>query len=200
MLAYKENSYNMFNLYIFAYDDWLKLEGNYEPAFVARLLVHMYLKKYPDENKNILKIKLVMLENLPDSVKAEISKVSFDNFDSIESFLIAIWENMDTDIIWKNVSSKRYVGDADSYLIWVDEIRQEMLAKYAEPNSIRQEFTPELLSLYCKCKLADEHLKGTLDINSFAKYMFEVNTIAGDLKDDNTLRKLKGLATKLMLA
>ena len=197
MLAYKENSYNMFNLYIFAYDDWLKLEGNYEPAFVARLLVHMYLKKYPDENKNILKIKLVML---PDSVKAEISKVSFDNFDSIESFLIAIWENMDTDIIWKNVSSKRYVGDADSYLIWVDEIRQEMLAKYAEPNSIRQEFTPELLSLYCKCKLAVEHLKGTLDINSFAKYMFEVNTIAGDLKDDNTLRKLKGLATKLMLA
>ena len=199
MLAYKENAYNMFNLYIFA-DEWLKLEGNYEPAFIARLLVHMYLKKYPDEDKNILKIKLVMLENLPDSVKAEISKVSFDNFDSIESFLRAVWENMDTDIIWENVSSKYYVGEADSYLIWVDEIRQEMLAKYTEPNSIRQEFTPELLSLYCKCKLAEEHLKGTLDINSFANAMFEVNTISGDLKGDNTLRKLKGLATKIMLA
>lgn len=201
MLAYKKSDYNKFSLYLLVVEgQWCKLEGDYEPAFIARLLVHMYIKKFPDENKDILKLKLVMLENLPDSVMEEIKKVNSYDFNSIELFLTAIWEDMDTSIIWKNVSCKQYVSESDSYLIWVDEIRKETLASYKEPNHIRQEFMPELLSLYCKCKLADAYLKGELDIHSFSNDMIEVNTIAGDLKGDNTLRKLKGLATKLMLA
>ena len=201
MLAYKETDYNKFSLYLLVVEgQWCKLEWNFEPAFIARLLVHMYIKKFPDENKDILKLKLVMLENIPDNVREEIKKVNSYDFNSIELFLMAIWEDLDTSIIWKNVSGKQSVGNPDSYLIWVDEIRKETLASYKEPNHIRQEFMPELLSLFCKCKLADEYLNGNIDIHSFSNYMIEVNTIAGDLSGDNTLRKLKGLATKLMLA
>ena len=196
MLAYKENKLNLFNLYDLVEDVWAKISYDFEPAFIARLLVHRYYEMFPYENKDLLKIKLLMLEKMPDSVKAEINKVNYDNLVSIDEFLIALGEDDDTEVVWNDVFSNHIVGNSERYLIWVDEVRQSGLNLITNKSQINQVF-PDILVLFCKCKLAELYLKEKIDLVLFWQQMDEIDNLFKDL-DSKNFNKIKELAANLV--
>ena len=196
MLAYKESKINGFNLFDLVDNVWAKISYDFEPAFIARLLVHRYLEMFPYEDKGTLKLKLLMLEKMPDSVKAEINKVNFDNLVSVDEFLIALGEEADTEIIWKDVFSNHTIGNSERYLIWVDEVRQSGLNLITNKSQINQVF-PDILVLFCKCKLAELYLKEKIDLVLFWQQMDEIDNIVKDL-DSKNFSKIKELAANLV--
>ena len=196
MLAYKESKLNGFNLYDLVDGVWAKISYDFEPAFIARLLVHWYHSKFPYEDKNVLKLKLLMLEKMPDSVKAEINKVNYDNLVSIDEFLIALGEDDDTEVVWNDVFSNHIVGNSERYLIWVDEVRQSGLNLITDKSQINQGF-PNILVSFCKCKLAELYLKEKIDLVLFWQQMDEIDNLFKDL-DSNNFKKIKELAANLV--
>ena len=196
MLAYKESKLNGFSLYALVDGVWAKISYDFEPAFIARLLVHWYHSKFPYEDKNLLKMKLLMLENMPDSVKAEINKVNFDNLVSIDEFLIALGEDDDTEVVWNDVFSNHIVGNSERYLIWVDEVRLSGLKLITNKSQINQVF-PDILVLFCKCKLAELYLKEEIDLVLFWQQMDEIDNLVKDL-DSKNFNKIKELAANLV--
>lgn len=196
MLAYKESKLNGFSLYVLVDGVWAKISYDFEPAFIARLLVHRYLEMFTYEDKNLLKIKLLMLEKMPNSVKAEINKVNFDNLVSVDEFLIALGEDADTEIIWDDVFSNHTIGNSERYLIWVDEVRQSGLNLITNKSQINQVF-PDILVLFCKCKLAELYLKEKIDLVLFWQQMDEIDNLVKDL-DSKNFNKIKELATNLV--
>ena len=196
MLAYKESKLNGFSLYDLVDGVWAKISYDFEPAFIARLPVHWYHSKFPYEDKNILKIKLLMLEKMPDSVKAEINKVNFDNLVSIDEFLIALGEDDDTGVIWDDVFSNHIVGNSEKYLIWVDEVRKSGLNLITDKSQINKVF-PNILVLFCKCKLADLYLKEKIDLVLFWQQMDEIDNLVKDL-DSKNFNKIKEVAANLV--
>ena len=196
MLAYKESKLNGFNLYDLVDGVWAKISYDFEPAFIARLLVHWYHSKFPYEDKNVLKLKLLMLEKMPDSVKAEINKVNYDNLVSIDEFLIALGEDDDTEVVWNDVFSNHIVGNSERYLIWVDEVRQSGLNLITDKSQINQVF-PNILVSFCKCKLAELYLKEKIDLVLFWQQMDEIDNLFKDL-DSNNFKKIKELAANLV--
>lgn len=196
MLAYKESKLNGFSLYALVDDVWAKLAYDFEPAFIARLLVHRYSEMFPYEDKETLKLKLLMLEKMPNSVKAEINKVSFDNLVSVDEFLIALSEDADTEILWKDVFSNHTIGNAEKYLVWVDEVRKIGLKLITEPSQVNYVF-PTTLYLFCNCKIADLYLNNYIDLVEQCKLRDKVETLA-DKTDDKKFNELKELAKKLL--
>ena len=196
MLAYKESKLNGFSLYVLVDCIWAKISYDFEPAFIARLLVHRYLELFPYEDKGTLKLKILMLEQMPDSVKAEINKVNFDNLVSVDEFLIALGENADTEIIWDDVFSNHTIGNSERYLIWVDEVRQSGLNLITNKSQINQVF-PDILVLFCKCKLAELYLKEKIDLVLFWQQMDEIDNLVKDLDSEN-FNKIKELAANLI--
>ena len=196
MLAYKESKLNGFNLYDLVDGVWAKISYDFEPAFIARLLVHWYHSKFPYEDKNILKLKLLMLEKMPDSVKAEINKVNYANLVSIDEFLIALGEDDDTEVVWNDVFSNHIVGNSERYLIWVDEVRQSGLNLITDKSQINQVF-PNILVSFCKCKLAELYLKEKIDLVLFWQQMDEIDNLFKDL-DSKNFNKIKELASNLI--
>lgn len=196
MLAYKESKLNGFSLYDLVDGVWAKISYDFEPAFIARLLVHRYLDKFPYEDRNLLKLKILMLEKMPDSVKAEINKVNFDNLVSVDEFLIALGEDADTEIIWDDVFSNYTIGNSERYLIWVDEVRQSGLKLITKKSQINQVF-PDILVLFCKCKLAELYLKEKIDLVLFWQQMDEIDNLVKDLNSKN-FNKIKELASNLI--
>lgn len=196
MLAYKESCLNGFNLYDLVDGVWAKISYDFEPAFIARLLVHWYHSKFPYEDKNILKLKLLMLEKMPDSVKAEINKVNYANLVSIDEFLIALGEDDDTEVVWNDVFSNHIVGNSERYLIWVDEVRQSGLNLITDKSQINQVF-PNILVSFCKCKLAELYLKEKIDLVLFWQQMDEIDNLFKDL-DSKNFNKIKELASNLI--
>ena len=196
MLAYKESKLNGFSLYALVDGVWAKISYDFEPAFIARLLVHRYLEMFPYEDKNLLKLKLLMLEKMPDSVKAEINRVSFDNLVSVDEFLIALGEDADTEIIWNDVFSNHTIGNSERYLIWVDEVRQSGLRLITEPSQVNHVF-PSTLYLFCSCKIADLYLNNYIDLVVQCKLRDKL----ADLMNNTDAKKffeLKDLATNLI--
>ena len=196
MLAYKESKLNSFQLYDLVDGVWAKISYDFEPAFIARLLVHRYLEMFPYEDKGTLKLKLLMLEKMPNSVKAEISSVSFDNLVSVDEFLIALGEDADTEILWEDVFSNHTIGNSERYLIWVDEVRQSGLNLITDKSQINQVF-PDILVLFCKCKLAELYLKEKIDLVLFWKQMDKIDNLVKDL-DSKNFNKIKELAANLV--
>ena len=196
MLAYKENKLNLFNLYDLVDGVWAKITYDFEPAFIARLLVNKYVEMFPYEDKDLLKIKLLMLEKMPDSVKAEINKVSFDNLVSVDEFLIALGEDADTEIIWGDVFSNHTIRNSDRYLVWVDEIRANGLKLITEPSQVNHVF-PSTLYLFCNCKIADLYLNNYIDLVKQCKLRDKVETLM-DETDDKKFNELKELAKRLL--
>ena len=196
MLAYKESKLNGFNVYDLVDGVWAKISYDFEPAFIARLLVHRYLEMFPYEDKDLLKIKLLMLEKMPDSVKAEINKVNFDNLVSVDEFLIALGEDADTEIIWEDVFSNHTIGNSEKYLVWVDEIRRNGLKLITEPSQVNHVF-PSTLYLFCNCKIADLYLNNYIDLVEQCILRDKVETLM-DETDDKKLNELKELAKKLL--
>ena len=196
MLAYKESKLNGFSLYDLVDGVWAKISYDFEPAFIARLLVHWYHSKFPYEDKSLLKLKLLMLEKMPDSVKAEINKVNFDNLVSIDEFLIALGEDDDTEVVWNDVFSNHTIGNSERYLIWVDEVRLSGLKLITNKSQINQVF-PDILVLFCKCKLAELYLKEEIDLVLFWQQMDEIDNLVKDL-DSKNFNKIKELATNLV--
>lgn len=196
MLAYKESELNGFNLYDLVDGVWAKISYDFEPAFIARLLVHWYRSKFPYEDKNLLKLKLLMLEKMPDSVKDEINKVNYDTLVSIDEFLIALDEDDDTEIVWNDVFSNHTIVNSEKYLIWVDEVRQSGLKLITNKSQINQVF-PNILVLFCKCKLAELYLKEKIDLVLFWKQIDEIDNIVKDL-DSKNFSKIKELAANLV--
>ena len=196
MLAYKESKLNGFNLYDLVDGVWAKISYDFEPAFIARLLVHWYHSKFPYEDKNVLKLKLLMLEKMPDSVKAEINKVNYANLVSIDEFLIALGEDDDTEVVWNDVFSNHIVGNSERYLIWVDEVRQSGLNLITDKSQINQVF-PNILVSFCKCKLAELYLKEKIDLVLFWQQMDEIDNLFKDL-DSKNFNKIKELASNLI--
>ena len=196
MLAYKESKLNGFSLYDLVDGVWAKISYDFEPAFIARLLVHRYLEMFPYEDNGTLKLKLLMLEKMPDSVKAEINKVSFDNLVSVDEFLIALGEDADTEIIWEDVFSNHTIGNSERYLIWVDEVRQSGLNLITDKSQINQVF-PDILVLFCKCKIAELYLKEKIDLVLFWQQMDEIDNLVKDL-DSKNFNKIKELAANLV--
>ena len=196
MLAYKESKLNGFNLYDLVDGVWAKISYDFEPAFIARLLVHRYLEMFPFEDKDLLKIKLLMLEKMPDSVKAEINKVNFDNLVSVDEFLIALGEDADTEIIWEDVFSNHTIGNSEKYLVWVDEIRRNGLKLITEPSQVNHVF-PSTLYLFCNCKIADLYLNNYIDLVEQYKLRDKLETLI-DETDDKKFNELKELAKKLL--
>ena len=196
MLAYKESDLNGFNLYDLVDGVWAKISYDFEPAFIARLLVHRYLELFPYEDKDLLKIKLLMLEKMPDSVKAEINKVNYDNLVSVDEFLIALGEDADTEILWEDVFSNHTIGNSERYLIWVDEVRQSGLNLITDKSQINQVF-PDILVLFCKCKLAELYLKEKIDLVLFWQQMDKIGNLVKDL-DSKNFNKIKELAANLV--
>ena len=196
MLAYKESNINGFNVYDLVDGVWAKISYDFEPAFIARLLVHRYLEMFPYENKDLLKIKLLMLEKMPDSVKAEINKVSFDNLVSVDEFLIALGEDADTEIVWNDVFSNHTIGNSEKYLVWVDEIRRNGLKLITEPSQVNHVF-PSTLYLFCNCKIADLYLNNYIDLVEQCKLRDKVETLM-DETDAKKFNELKELAKKLL--
>ena len=196
MLAYKENKLSDFSLYVLVDDVWAKISYDFEPAFIARLLVNWYKEKFPYEDKNLLKLKLLMLEKMPDKVKYEISKVNYEELVSVDEFLIALGEDADTEIIWDYVSCNHIVVNSEKYLIWVDEVRQNGLKLITHKSQINQVF-PNILVLFCKCKLADLYLKEKIDLVLFWQQMDEIDNLVKDL-DSKNFNKVKKLATNLV--
>lgn len=197
MLAYRENKLNLFSLYDLVDNVWAKISYDFEPAFIARLLVNWYHSKFPYEDENLLKIKLLMLEKMPDSVKAEISKVNYDNLVSVDEFLIALGEDADAEIVWSDVLSNHTIGNSEKYLVWVDEVRESGLKLITNKNQINQVF-PDVLVLFCKCKLADLYLKEKIDLVLFLEQMDKVDNLVKDL-DSKNFNKIKELATNLIV-
>ena len=196
MLAYKESKLNGLNLYDLVDGVWAKISYDFEPAFIARLLVHRYLEMFPYEDKDLLKIKLLMLEKMPDSVKAEINKVNFDNLVSVDEFLIALGEDADTEIIWEDVFSNHTIGNSEKYLVWVDEIRESGLKLITEPSQVNHVF-PSTLYLFCNCKIADLYLNNYIDLVEQCKLRDKLETLI-DETDDKKFNELKELAKKLL--
>lgn len=196
MLAYKESNLNGFSLYALVDGIWAKISYDFEPAFIARLLVHWYHSKFPYEDKNILKLKLLMLEKMPDSVKAEISKVNYEELVSVDEFLIALGEDDDTEVVWNDVFSNHIVGNSERYLIWVDEVRQSGLKLITDKSQINQVF-PNILVSFCKCKLAELYLEEKIDLVLFWQQMDEIDNLFKDL-DNKNFNKIKELATNLV--
>ena len=196
MLAYKESKLNGFNVYDLVDGVWAKISYDFEPAFIARLLVHRYLEMFPFEDKDLLKIKLLMLEKMPDSVKAEINKVSFDNLVSVDEFLIALGEDADTEILWEDVFSNHTIGNSEKYLVWVDEIRRNGLKLITEPSQVNHVF-PSTLYLFCNCKIADLYLNNYIDLVEQCKLRDKLETLI-DETDDKKFNELKELAKKLL--
>ena len=196
MLAYKESKLNGFNVYDLVDGVWAKISYDFEPAFIARLLVHRYLEMFPYEDKNLLKIKLLMLEKMPDSVKAEINKVNFDNLVSVDEFLIALGENADTEIVWNDVFSNHTIGNSEKYLVWVDEVRKSGLKLITEPSQVNHVF-PSTLYLFCNCKIADLYLNNYIDLVEQCKLRDKLETLI-DETDDKKFNELKELAKKLL--
>ena len=196
MLAYKESKLNGFNVYDLVDGVWAKISYDFEPAFIARLLVHRYLEMFPYEDKDLLKIKLLMLEKIPDSVKAEINKVNFDNLVSVDEFLIALGEDADTEIIWEDVFSNHTIGNSEKYLVWVDEIRRNGLKLITEPSQVNHVF-PSTLYLFCNCKIADLYLNNYIDLVEQCILRDKVETLMNET-DDKKFNELKELAKKLI--
>lgn len=196
MLAYKESKLNGFNLYALVDGIWAKISYDFEPAFIARLLVHRYLEMFPYEDKVNLKLKLLMLEKMPNSVKAEINKVNFDNLVSVDEFLIALGEDADTEILWDDVFSNHTIVNSEKYLIWVDELRQSGLKLITNRSQINQVF-PNILVLFCKCKLTELYLEEKLDLVLFWQQMDEIENLVKDLDSEN-FNKIKELASNLV--
>ena len=195
MLAYKESK-NGFNVYDLVDGVWAKISYDFEPAFIARLLVHRYLEMFPFEDKDLLKIKLLMLEKMPDSVKAEINKVNFDNLVSVDEFLIALGEDADTEIVWDDISCNHTIGNSEKYLVWVDEIRRNGLKLITEPSQVNHVF-PSTLYLFCNCKIADLYLNNYIDLVEQCKLRDKLETLI-DETDDKKFNELKELAKKLL--
>ena len=196
MLAYRENKLNLFNLYDLVDGVWAKISYDFEPAFIARLLVHRYYEMFPYEDKDLLKIKLLMLEKIPDSVKAEISKVNYDNLLSVDEFLIALGEDADTEIIWEDVFSNHTIGNSEKYLVWVDEIRRSGLKLITEPSQVNNVF-PSTLYLFCSCKIADLYLNNYIDLVEQCKLRDKLDDLI-DETDDKKFNELKDLSTNLI--
>lgn len=196
MLAYKESKLNGFNVYDLVDGVWAKISYDFEPAFIARLLVHRYLEMFPFEDKDLLKIKLLMLEKMPDSVKAEINKVNFDNLVSVDEFLIALGEDADTEILWEDVFSNHTIRNSEKYLVWVDEIRRNGLKLITEPSQVNHVF-PSTLYLFCNCKIADLYLNNYIDLVEQCKLRDKLETLV-DETDDKKFNELKELAKKLL--
>lgn len=196
MLAYKESKLNGFNVYDLVDGVWAKISYDFEPAFIARLLVHRYLEMFPFEDKDLLKIKLLMLEKMPDSVKAEINKVNFDNLVSVDEFLIALGEDADTEILWNDVFSNHTIGNSEKYLVWVDEVRKSGLKLITEPSQVNHVF-PSTLYLFCNCKIADLYLNNYIDLVEQCILRDKVETLM-DETDDKKFNELKELAKKLL--
>ena len=196
MLAYKESKLNGFNVYDLVDGVWAKISYDFEPAFIARLLVHRYLEMFPYEDKDLLKIKLLMLEKMPDSVKAEINKVNFDNLVSVDEFLIALGEDADTEIVWEDVFSNHTIGNSEKYLVWVDEVRESGLKLITEPSKVNHVF-PSTLYLFCNCKIADLYLNNYIDLVEQCKLRDKLETLI-DETDDKKFNELKELAKKLL--
>lgn len=196
MLAYKESKLNGFSLYDLVDGVWAKLAYDFEPAFIARLLVHRYSEMYPYEDKNLLKMKLLMLEKMPDSVKAEINKVNLDKLVSVDEFLIALGEDEDTEVVWNDVFSNHIVGNSERYLIWVDEVRESGLKLITEPSQVNHVFHSTLY-LFCNCKIADLYLNNYIDLVEQCKLRDKVETLM-DKTDDKKFNELKELAKKLL--
>ena len=196
MLAYKESKLNGFSLYVLVDGVWAKISYDFEPAFIARLLINRYLEMFPYEDNNLLKLKLLMLEKMPDSVKAEINKVNFDKLVSVDEFLIALGEDADTEILWEDVFSNHTIGNSEKYLVWVDEVRESGLKLITEPSQVNHVF-PSTLYLFCSCKIADLYLNNYIDLVEQCKLRDKVET----LKDETDVKKfneLKELATNLI--
>ena len=196
MLAYKESKLNGFNVYDLVDGVWAKISYDFEPAFIARLLVHRYLEMFPYEDKDLLKIKLLMLEKMPDSVKDEINKVSFDNLVSVDEFLIALGEDADTEIVWNDVFSNHTIGNSEKYLVWVDEVRESGLKLITEQSQVNHVF-PSTLYLFCNCKIADLYLNNYIDLVEQCKLRDKLETLM-DETDDKKFNELKELAKKLL--
>ena len=196
MLAYRENKLNLFNLYDLVDGVWAKISYDFEPASIARLLVHRYYEMFPYEDKDLLKIKLLMLEKIPDSVKAEISKVNYDNLLSVDEFLIALGEDADTEIIWEDVFSNHTIGNSEKYLVWVDEIRRSGLKLITEPSQVNNVF-PSTLYLFCSCKIADLYLNNYIDLVEQCKLRDKLDDLI-DETDDKKFNELKDLSTNLI--
>ena len=196
MLAYKESMLNCFSLYALVDDVWAKISYDFEPAFIARLLVHRYLEMFPYEDKETLKIKLLILEKMPDSVKAEISKVNYEELVSVDEFLIALGEDADTEIVWDDISCNHTIVNSEKYLIWVDEVRRSGLKLITNKSQINKVF-PYILVLFCKCKLAELYLKEKIDLVLFWQQMDEIDNLVKDL-DSKNFNKIKELATNLV--
>ena len=196
MLAYKESKLNGFNVYDLVDGVWAKISYDFEPAFIARLLVNWYRSKFPYEDKDLLKIKLLMLEKMPDSVKAEINKVNFDNLVSVDEFLIALGEDADTEILWEDVFSNHTIGNSEKYLVWVDEIRRNGLKLITEPSQVNHVF-PSTLYLFCNCKIADLYLNNYIDLVEQCILRDKVETLMCGT-DDKKFNELKELAKKLL--
>lgn len=196
MLAYKESKLNGFNVYDLVDGVWAKISYDFEPAFIARLLVHRYLEMFPYEDKDLLKIKLLMLEKMPDSVKAEINKVNYENLVSVDEFLISLGEDADTEILWEDVFSNHTIGNSEKYLVWVDEIRRNGLKLITEPSQVNHVF-PSTLYLFCNCKIADLYLNNYIDLVEQCILRDKVETLM-DETDDKKFNELKELAKKLL--
>lgn len=196
MLAYKESKLNNFSLFDLVDGVWAKISYDFEPAFIARLLVHRYYEMFPYEDKGLLKIKLLMLEKMPDSVKAEISKVNYENLVSVDEFLIELGEDSDTEIIWNDVFSNHTIGNSEKYLVWVDEVRESGLKLITEQSQVNHVF-PSTLYLFCSCKIADLYLNNYIDLVEQCKLRDKVETLK-DETDAKKFNELKELAKKLL--
>lgn len=196
MLAYKESELNNFSLYDLVDDVWAKISYDFEPAFIARLLVHRYLEMFPYEDKGTLKLKLLMLEKMPNSVKAEINKVNFDKLVSVDEFLIALGEDADTEIVWNDVFSNHTIRNSEKYLVWVDEVRENGLKLITEPSQVNNVF-PSTLYLFCSCKIADLYLNDYIDLVEQCKLMDMVENLMYET-DAKKFFELKNLATNLI--
>lgn len=196
MLAYKESKLNGFSLYDLVDGVWAKIDYDFEPAFIARLLVHRYSEMFPYEDKDLLKIKLLMLEKMPDSVKAEISKVNYENLVSVDEFLIALGEDADTEIIWNDVFSNHTIGNSEKYLVWVDEVRKNGLKLITEQSQVNNVF-PSTLYLFCNCKIADLYLNNYIDLVEQCKLKDKLDDLMNNT-DAKKFFELKNLATNLI--
>ena len=196
MLAYKESKLNGFSLYDLVDGVWAKLTYDFKPAFIARLLVHRYSEMFPYEDKETLKLKLLMLEKMPNSVKAEINKVSFDNLVSVDEFLIALGEDADTEILWNDVFSSHTIGNSEKYLVWVDEVRESGLKLITEPSQVNHVF-PSTLYLFCNCKIADLYLNNSIDLVVQCKLRDKLDDLMNDT-DAKKFFELKNLTTDLL--
>lgn len=196
MLAYKESELNNFSLYDLVDGVWAKISYDFEPAFIARLLVHRYLEMFPYEDKGTLKLKLLMLEKMPNSVKAEINKVNFDKLVSVDEFLIALGEDADTEIVWNDVFSNHTIRNSEKYLVWVDEVRENGLKLITEPSQVNNVF-PSTLYLFCSCKIADLYLNDYIDLVEQCKLMDMVENLMYET-DAKKFFELKNLATNLI--